>query len=82
MSIVQKQVNVCSEVDTLLGVIITVVSDVKAGKAPGQVVGDVVPNLVAALTGLGELKIELADKKDLEATVALRLAELVSLLGG
>ncbi len=78
MSVHSKTVNVCGEVDSLLSFVVGVVKDVKAGKSASDVVADAVPALVAALTGLGDLKSELADRKDVEATVALKVAELVN----
>lgn len=82
MSVVAKQVNVCTEVDTLLGVLTTAVKDVKAGKGPGEVVSDLVPGLVTALTGVGQLASEVKDRPDLERTVALKVCDLVDALVG
>lgn len=82
MSIGQKPVNYCIEIDTLLGVVVTAVADVKAGKKPAQVIGDIVPLLISALTGVGELAAEIKDRPDLEKTVALKVCELVDTIVG
>jgi len=78
MSVAQKTVSYCTEVDNLLGLVTGAVGEVKSGKSVTQVVEDMIPSFVAALQGLGDLKTEVADRKDLEATVALKLAELVN----
>lgn len=80
MSVVAKQVNVVSSVDGLLALVVGVIKDVQAGKTPAQVVADAVPALVSALSGLGDLKADVVDKKDVEVTVALRIAEVVNAL--
>lgn len=80
MSLVTKQVPVCHEVDTLLNVALLAVIDVKGGKTPAQIVTDLVPGFISALTGIGELAIESKDRKDLERTVALKLCELIDVL--
>jgi hypothetical protein len=78
--IVAKQVNIVSSVDNILALLVDVVADVKAGKAPATVVSEAVPGFVKALSGLGELSSDVAHRKDLEVTVALRLAEVVNVL--
>lgn len=80
MSVVAKQVNVVSSVDSFLALVLGVVADVKAGKAPATVVSDAIPALVTALAGVGDLAKDVADRKDLEVTVALRLSEMVNVL--
>lgn len=80
MGIAQKQVSYCTEVDSLLAIVVSVVKDVKEGKAPAVVLGDVMPYLVKALAGVGELKTESLALKELEVTVAMKLAELVAVL--
>jgi hypothetical protein len=81
MAVAQKTVNYCVEVDAILQIVIGMASDVKAGKSAAQVVQDAVPGLVSALSGLGSLSSELADLPDLQTTVALDLAQLLSALG-
>ena len=82
MSVVSQQVNVCSEVQALLGVVVGLVTDVKAGKSAAQCVTDAVPGLVSALGGLSGLQADLADHKDLEVTVALQMAALINVFVG
>lgn len=76
MSVKQKQVDYCSEVDTLFAVFTGLVGDVVAKKPAAQVVSDAVPNLVAALTGLADLGVEVANGKAFDNTIALKLVEL------
>jgi hypothetical protein len=80
MSVKAVQVNVVTSVDNFLALVESVVADVKAGKAPATVVADAVPELVTALASVGDLAGDVANKKALETTVALRLANLVNIL--
>lgn len=82
MSVKQVQVNVVTSVDNFLALVQGVVADVKAGKSPATVVSDAVPQLVSALGSVGDLSADVADRKDLETTVALRLAGMVNALVG
>lgn len=80
MSIQPRQVNIVTSVDNFLGLAVGLVADVKAGKNVAQIVADAVPAFVTALAGIGDLKSDVLDRKDLEVTVALRLAEIVNVL--
>lgn len=80
--IVAKQVNIVTSVDNFLAVLVSVAKDAKAGKTPAQVAADALPALVQALAGIGDLSKDFADRKDLEVTVALKLAELTDILVG
>lgn len=72
----QKQVEYCSELDALMGIFTGIVADVVAKKSPQVVVSDAVPNLIASLTGLGDLPIEMKNSKAFDNTIALKLVEL------
>lgn len=80
MSVQPVTVNIVSSVDNFLAIVVGVAADVKAGKSVAQVVSDAVGPLVTALSGLADLKADVADRKDLEVTVALKLAALVNVL--
>lgn len=80
--IVAKQVNIVTSVDNFLAVLVSVAKDAKAGKTPAQVAADALPALVQALAGIGDLSKDFADRKDLEVTVDLKLAELTDVLVG
>jgi hypothetical protein len=80
MAISQKTVNYCVEVDTILGVVVTAITDVKSGKSPLAIVGDLLPMLVSSISGIGQIGPEVADKADLEMTVGVKLAEIVKAL--
>lgn len=82
MSVKQVQVNVVTSVDNFLALVQTVAADVKGGKSPSAVVADATPALVTALESMGDLAADVADRKDLETTVALRLAGLVNVFVG
>jgi hypothetical protein len=79
--VAQKQVEYLVEVDALLAVVVQAVTDVKAGKTVGEVVGGLVPLVVKALSGLSQVNEELKDKTRLESTVALKMAEVLKALG-
>jgi precorrin-4 methylase len=80
MAVAQRTINIVTSVDNLLAVVVGIIVDVKAGKAPLAVVTDAVPSLVAALGTLNDLSADVADRTDLETTVAVRLAQVVSIL--
>lgn len=82
MSVTTQSVQVCTEVQALMNIVIGLVADVKAGKGAAALVGDAVPGLISALSGLGDLQSEAADHKDLEVTVALGVAALTNALVG
>lgn len=77
MAIATKTVSYCVEMDALLNVILEGVKEVKAGKAATVIVIDMIPVLVGALSGLSQLSSEIADKKDLEMTVAIKVAQIM-----
>ena len=80
MSVQPRQVNIVTSVDNVLGLVVGLIVDVKAGKNVAQIVADVVPAFVQALAGIGDIKADVLDRKDLEVTVALALAEIVNVL--
>lgn len=80
MSVTAKQVNVCSEVDALLGLVVSAVAEMKAGKKAMQIGTDLMPQFVSALEGLGDIGTEVKDRADLERTVALKLCDMVDVL--
>jgi ABC-type transporter Mla subunit MlaD len=82
MSVKTVESQVVTSVDNFLALVNGVVGDVKSGKPVATVVGDAVPELVAALASLGDVAADIADRKDLLTTIALRLAELANLLLG
>jgi hypothetical protein len=82
MGLSQKTVTVCTEIDTLLSVLTTAIADVKSGKNAAQIFADIEPKFVGALTGIGELKAEVADRKDLERTIALKGCDLIDAVVG
>lgn len=78
----KKEVTICTEVDTLLQLLVTGVKDVKSGKVAKDVVSDLVPGLISALTSVGELQNEVKDRVDLERTVALKVCDVVDAVVG
>lgn len=80
MSTITKTVTVVTSVDNLLALLTTAVKDVKAGKTAAQVGIDLLPLLVTAFAGIGDLAKDVMDKKALEVTIALKLSELVDVL--
>jgi len=76
MAIVQKQVDYCQELDSLLAVVVQITADVIQKKSPSQVVQDSASALLAALTGLSQLGAELSNQVALDNTIALKLGEL------
>lgn len=81
MSVGTKQVQYLVEVDQLLQIIVAAITDVKGGKSATQIVADVVPLVIQAISGLGQISDELKDKTNLEMTVAIKLAEILKVLG-
>ena len=74
----QKQVTYCTEVDALLGLVVQLLSDIKAKKSVGEDIADLLPPFAIAIGKLGDLSAEMADPKAVEATVALKVVDMVS----
>lgn len=62
MAIVSQSVPVAGEVSALMQVVVSIAKDVKAGKNALAAVGDVLPSLVSAFAGLGDLGSEIANR--------------------
>lgn len=80
MSLSTKQVTYCTEVDALLELVRVLIVDIKAKKTVGQDLQDLVAPFIAAVTTLGDLTAELADKSALAVTVELKLNQIVESL--
>lgn len=77
----QKQVDYAVEVDAIMQVFILIAADAKAGKPPTQILADVAPQFLSALTGISQVASEIsANKKVVEETVAYGLGKLVAAL--
>jgi hypothetical protein len=80
MAVESVSVNIVSSVDKFLQIAVDLVAALKSGKSPEAAVVSVLPEAVTALSGLGDLKTDIADRKDLETTVALKLAAIIDVL--
>ena len=81
MGLVQKQVDVAKEVDDVLGLVVHLVKEIKAGKDVGAIVAGSVQPLIEAVNGVDQASVELSTLPDAVANaVALRLSEVVSAL--
>ena len=79
---VEQKVVVCAELQTALNVFTGIVSDVKAGKGAAVVMGDALPSLISALSGLSQLQSEVtaANGAAVDATVVLWGVQLKQVL--
>ncbi len=83
MAISQITVGNADEVSKLLGLVVTLVKDIKAGKGALGAGADLVPQLAVALSSISEVGAELkANKQVVEETVARSVADLVAALTG
>lgn len=80
MAIVTKQVVVCQQLDTILQIVVGIVSDVMQKKSPATVVSDAVPTLVSSLSGLAQLGDEIKNVPAVDYTIALKLVQLKEVL--
>lgn len=71
MSVNQEQVPVASSFESFGNLILGIVADVKAGKAPGAVVADATAPLVSALEQLSQLASDAQNKQAVDDAVAL-----------
>ncbi len=79
---IQQSVTVCQELQVVLGIVCALAADVKAGKAPAAVVGDALPQLISALSGLSALSTEVtpANGAAVDATILLFAGNLKQVL--
>lgn len=79
----QKQIDYAKEVDDVMVALVGLVSDIKAHASAGTIATDAFQNVIAAVSGLSQLSVEIAaNKKVCMETVGYRVGDLASALLG
>lgn len=83
MAIEKRQVDVAKELDDCMVLVVALVNDIKAGKAPGEIISGNIPALMAAMNGVDQVAVELkSNRRAAFETIGLRSADLMDALLG
>lgn len=81
MAVVKKDVEIAKEVDDVLGLVVHIIQEAKAGKDVGSIMAGSVQKLIDAVSGVDQVAVELESaRKAVYNTAALRLADVVDAL--
>lgn len=81
MSVIKKEVDIAKELDDVCGLIVSLLSDIKAKKPLSDILSQSVAKLIDAVSGIDQVSSELKDSREAAINaVALNLSKIASVL--
>lgn len=78
--LIDQNVKVGKELSDVFAALVVIAKDVKAGKGIVEIGADSLPALIAAVSGVGDVPAEIADRKAALVTVALGVSDFLDAL--